>query len=63
MLVQISANWKVIKKFWVELGEQSSNGTLKLTASEDWTYVINWFFAWWYRFTKVKADQNVFGWE
>ena len=34
---------------------QSGDGTLELTVSEEWTYGIDWFFACWYRFTKIQS--------
>ena len=39
---------------------QSCYGTLKLTVSEEWTDGINWFFACWYRFTKIKSWSKMF---
>ena len=39
---------------------QSCDRTLKLTVSEEWTDRINWFFAYWYRLTKIKSWLNYF---
>ena len=53
--------WKVLGVGMVKNGcGQSSNGTLKLTVSEEWTDGINWFFACWYRFTKIKSWSKIF---
>ena len=65
MQTQIHTNWKVIGNFggvmMVKNGcGQSGDRTLKLTVSEKWTDGINWFFAWWYRFTKIKSRSKVF---
>ena len=38
---------------------QSCDGTLKLTLSEEWTNGINWFFAYWCRFTTVKSWSKI----
>ena len=35
---------------------------LKLIVSEEGTKWINWFFACWYRFTKIKSWTKFFGW-
>ena len=40
---------------------QSVDRTLKLSVSEEWADKMNWFFACWYRFTKLKVDQKFFG--
>ena len=40
--------------------DQSCYWTLKLTVSEEWTDGINWFFACWYRFTKIKSWSKIY---
>ena len=32
----------------------------KLTVFEEWTNGINWFYAWWYSFTKIKSLSKFF---
>ena len=39
---------------------QSGGGALKLTASEEWTDGINWFFACWYVITKIRSWSKIF---
>ena len=59
-------NLKVLGVCMVRNGYgKSCDVTLKLTVSEEWTDGINWFLAFWCRFTDsqiLKADQNIFGW-
>ena len=63
MLVQIYTTQKKTEHLWGlawsknECG-QSGDGTLKLTVSEEWPDRINWFFACWYRFSKIKSWSN-----
>ena len=40
--------------------DESGDGTIKLTASEEWTVAINWFFAYWYKFWKIRKWSNFF---
>ena len=42
--------WLGMVKIWFG---QSGLWTLKLTVSQKWTDVINWFFACWYKFTQM----------
>ena len=39
----------------------SCGRTLKLSVSEEWTNGINWFFACWYRLTKIKRWSKKYG--
>ena len=41
---------------------QCGHGTLKLAVSQEWIDGMNWFFAWWCKFRKVKSYINDFGW-
>ena len=56
MLVQIHANMG----WYGQLCGQSCDGTLKLALSEEWTDGINWFFACWYWFTKIKSWLKIY---
>ena len=51
---KLKSDWKFLGWAWLKKGE-ASQMTLTLTVSEEWTDVINWFFAGWYRFTKIKS--------
>ena len=59
--LKLKCNWKF---FWVGMVKngcgQSDNRTLKFTISEEWAGRINWFLAWWYRFTKIKSRSKIF---
>ena len=59
--LKLKCNWKF---FWVGMVKngcgQSDNRTLKFTVSEEWAGRINWFLAWWYRFTKIKSRSTSF---
>ena len=52
------------ENFWVGMVrngcDQSGGETLKLTVTEGWTDRINWFFAYWYRFSKIKGWSIIF---
>ena len=39
---------------------QSCDGILKLTVSEEWIDGIDWYFACWYSFTKIKSWSKIF---
>ena len=58
----------MIEKFWVSLvkneRDQSGNGTLKLTVSEEWTDgIYKLIFCMLIRnHQKLKADQKILGW-
>ena len=56
---KLKSDWKFLGWAWLKKGE-ASQMTLTLTVSEEWTDVINWFFACWYRFTKIKSWSNIF---
>ena len=38
---------------------QYGHRTLKLTAFEEWTDGLKWFFACWYKFTKIKSLSKI----
>ena len=42
------------------MGIDSRDGALKLILSNEWTDGINWFFACWYRLTKIKSWANIY---
>ena len=50
---KLKGGWKFLGWAWSK-NHQSGDGTRKLTVSERWKDGINWFFACWYRFTKIK---------
>ena len=39
---------------------QAGYETLKLNVSQEWTVEINWFFAWCYKFMKLKVASIIF---
>ena len=39
---------------------QLCDRTLKLILSDEWKDLINWFFACWYRFTKIKSWSKIY---
>ena len=41
---------------------QSRDTIIKFIVSVEWADGINWFFACWYRFTKIKTGQRFIGW-
>ena len=56
-------NLKVLGLGMVKTGcDQSCDGTLKLTVSEEWTDGINWFLHVDTDSQKLKADQTFFWW-
>ena len=56
---KLKGDWNLLGWNIVKNGcGQSSDGTLKLSVSEEWTDGINWFFACWYKFRKAKSYFN-----
>ena len=54
-----------LKFFWLGMVkngcDQPGLWTLKLTVSEEWIDVINWFFACWYKFFQIKRWLSILG--
>ena len=54
----------MIKNIWMGVARnecgQSGHRTLKLAVSQEWIDAMNWFFAWWCKFWKVKSCFNDF---
>ena len=38
----------------------SGHSSLKFTVSQKWADRINWFFVYWYKFRKLKAETMIF---
>ena len=57
--------WAKMPIFWLGMVKsgygQKCLWTLKLTVSQEWADRINWFFACWYKFMKVKMQLKIFG--
>ena len=54
-----------MKIFWLGMVKnrcgQSGLWTLKLILSQKGADGINWFFAWWHKFTQIKSSLKIFG--
>ena len=65
MLIQIHKLKVDLKMFWVGMVKngcgQSGHRTLKLTVSQEWIDGLNWFFACWCKFKKLKVISMILG--
>ena len=57
---QIKGDWKILEYTYKNKCDQSGDKTLKLPVFEKWADGINWFYACWCRFTKIRSSLKLF---